>query len=151
MAFGLLHSFAMRYLKGLIILIALVTSPVVNAGWFGPNKADKAKITVESVAEVPGRCPPGFYSFQIRNGSTYKVNKVTFFVSGKIPGRSTEYSLGDDVFNPFTSDVIMNPGASVVSCFELNQRTWPKGEKLLLSAQVAFVDFQNGTSEETVY
>lgn len=134
--------------KSLSLAALLILSCIpLYAGWFGPGKSDKAKVTI---VPISGKCDPGGYAFEVRNNSEYTINKVTFKVSGEITGRSTKYDLRNG-YEDFESDIILLPYKSAPGCWVLNQQNWPKGESLKLSTEITSVEFKVKDDTETVY
>lgn len=100
----------------------------------------KSSIWIRATSE---KCVTG-YSFEITNNTFYYLDKVSFKIIGKIPGRSSEYNLGFGGYDNFVSDVIMDPVSKIKTCYQVNQAVWPPGESLLLSAEVMEADLHDG-------
>lgn len=120
--------------------LILVMSPAARAGWFGPSQADKDKVTVE--VDSVAKCGPGLIAFEIKNGSDYTVEKISFNLIGKYPGRSSELDLTGS-YGGHETDVIMKPHTSRKTCFGADLAEWKEGSTLVVHADVVQIVFEN--------
>ena len=98
------------------------------------------------------KCDKGYYAADILNQSKYTVSFVSFFVYGTRKGHSTKYNLNQNLNDQygynysdggdivFSDDTILAPGHSVITCFKLNNKNWPKGQTLYLSAEIQGIE-----------
>jgi hypothetical protein len=98
----------------------LLLGAVAGAGLAGysyldtqAHNAEKAKITVAITAD--NHCSPSWPLYiRITNGTAAPLDSVSFSVSAKVPGRSSE------VYSDFiTSDIIIPPSKTATTCYGL--------------------------------
>jgi hypothetical protein len=116
LAIFLLWRFPRVTLKVLGVLFALAL--FVGMAWsiylFIENKArdfEKSKISI--VVELDDKCSPTWPLYvRIHNENSFSLDSVSFTISAKIPGRSS------DVYHEYeTSDLITPPGKTASTCY----------------------------------